>query len=105
MAFSERELEGYVRIDHRESPGIPGMPFHNRGMLFEAPTRTCSHCRAVVIINPDRSRERAHCHSCDHFICDACEALRVSGLPCKPMTQVIDEFMDAIAKGRTTYGA
>lgn len=99
MVFSQRELEGYVRIDHRESPGIPGMPFRSKGTFFEAPTMTCNHCQAVVIVNPDRTRERARCYSCDHYICDACEGLRVAGKSCRPMKQVIDELLTEIAKG------
>lgn len=103
MPFSQRELEGYVRIDHRDSPGLPGMPFRGGGLLFEAPTLTCSHCQAIVVVNPDRARDRAHCYSCDHYICDACDGLRVGGGACRPMKQIIDEFIDATAKG-TPFG-
>ncbi len=63
----ERAREGYVLIDHRESPGVPGALGGQvgAGSFFEAPTRTCRHCRSVTIINPDRVRERSYCRSCD----------------------------------------
>lgn len=107
MVFSQRELEGYVRIDHRESPGFSdneilasGMPFARKNTLFEGATLSCGHCRAIVIKNPGRDRERAHCHGCDHYICDNCEAERVlKNKPCKPFKQVFDEFIDKASKG------
>ncbi len=101
MVFSQRELEGYIRIDHRESPGIPGMPFRGKGELFEAPTLKCNHfpCQAIVVVNPNRQRARAHCHTCDHYICDACEALKAKGVPCRTFKQALDEYMSALAKG------
>lgn len=108
--FSRRELEGYVKIDHRESPGLTteqliaahlpwNMPV-GRGMVLEAPTFTCPHCQAVVIINPNRVRERAYCANCDRNVCDNCgAAMRVSGYEHKPFKQIIDEFMEQAAKG------
>lgn len=73
-------------IDHRASPGIPedlsiamGLDptMTGEGKLLEAASLTCSHCKAVVVKNPLRARERARCHDCDyHYICDFCEAER-----------------------------
>lgn len=105
MVFSQRELEGYVRIDHRESPGFSATEIAKgavpvgRGQMLEAPTMTCSHCQRVVIFNPKRTRARAHCYSCDHFICDGCEAERVLlNRPCKPMKQKIEEYLEGLIK-------
>jgi hypothetical protein len=73
---------GYVFVDHRASPGLtpeqarffdydPALA--GEGRLFEADTMTCSHCKAVVIKNPDRVRARHECMKCGgHFICDNC---------------------------------
>ena len=79
----QRSYEGEVIVDHRASPGLPEVaaraagydPLRAReGKLFEAATRMCSHCGSRVILNPDRSRERATCLSCSsHYICDACD--------------------------------
>ena len=42
------------------------------GGLFEAATTTCSHCQRIVVLNPDRTRERGYCRKCVHYICDEC---------------------------------
>lgn len=109
---NKRELEGYLRIDHRDSPGLTPeeasavgrsgiAPFVAAGKMFEGATYTCSHCTRTVVINPDRVRPRAYCPKCDHHICDWCEGQRVaSGGACKPFTQIIDEVVDATAKGK-----
>jgi hypothetical protein len=52
--FRRTELDGYLRMDHRESPGLPGLARRwglpiGRSTLFEASIATCSHCQAGVI--------------------------------------------------------
>ena len=98
MPFTQRELEGYVRIDHRESPGLD-TPIAAKGQFFEAPTYTCPYCQTIVIINPKRTRDREYDSKLSRHICDACGAKRKLGIDLKPMTQVIDELMTAAAKG------
>lgn len=81
---SERSREGYLMIDHRASPGLPedlaratGLDpkYCGEGKVFEAATLTCSHCKAVVVKNPLRTRERAKCARCGwHYVCDMCAA-------------------------------
>lgn len=111
--FSKRELEGYLMIDHRESPGVTPeqamMAGRNtlpvgRGQRFEAPTVNCSHCERLVVLNPGRTRDRAYCPKCNHYLCDQCEAARVQTGLCKPFAQRIDEFIDAAAKGHIISG-
>jgi hypothetical protein len=106
--FSKRELEGYLEIDHRESPGITpelaakvghGTVPVGPGQIFKAATYNCSHCEALVVINPDRTRVRGYCPKCDRYVCDLCEAERVRTGMCRPFKQVIDEFIDNAAKG------
>jgi hypothetical protein len=83
---------GYLELDHRASPEAPnGLPRY-----FEADTYTCTHCSAVVILNPNRLRERYKCRGCNHHICDNCEAERIAGGPCRTMAQKIDEYMEAV---------
>lgn len=43
--------------------------------MFEAPTLGCPHCGAGVVLNPLRTRERAHCSQCNAYICDGCHAI------------------------------
>ena len=100
MIFSERSLEGWVMIDHRAGGGVnqealyrvglnaPGVP---AGALFEAPTITCSHCGGAFIINPLRTRERARCSKCHHYLCDGCGAAFKYSLECRPFKQLVDE--------------
>lgn len=98
--------EGYLFLDHRDSPGLndetmlrAGMPVGAGHGVFEAPTFTCSHCTRVVIMNPNRRRDRAYCSKCDRYICDDCgAAMAVSGV-CKPFRQIVEEVQEAASKG------
>lgn len=95
---SKRSHEGYLFIDHRGGPGMPGIP-----LFMEAPTITCSHCQTVFIVNPLRNRERAYCSKCDHYICDKCGKARAeSGGECKTFKQIIDEVQEAAVKAERT---
>lgn len=102
---SKRSHEGVVWIDHSNSPGVPdeimvaaGYPVGAGHHKFESATFTCSHCEAVVVMNPDRSRARGYCRKCDHYVCDACEATRVSTGICRTMKQIADEILNQNAK-------
>lgn len=82
---------GYLEVDQRNVPAElpPGVPRH-----LEADTYTCSHCQFVVVLNPQRTRERYKCRGCNHHICDNCAAKRVEGEPCKTFQQVVDEYLE-----------
>ena len=103
---SLKSHEGYMLIDHRNSPGVPDNLMVADGLisgsgkgLFESATFTCSHCEAVVIMNPDRSRSRGYCPKCNHYVCDACEQRRVaSGYECKPFKAMVEELLNEAAK-------
>lgn len=105
--FSKRELEGYVEIDHRESPGITSAQAAKagcevavgKGVRFQSPTYRCSHCEAMVVMRPDRSRIRGYCRKCDRYLCDNCSLVaKVTG-ECSPFNKFIDDYMDNAAKG------
>lgn len=77
--------EGYLLIDHRNSPGVPeadavkcGLdPVQLRaGKLLEQATLRCEHCAGVYLKNPERTKQRAYCMSCDGYICDSCDGKR-----------------------------
>jgi len=81
MSFLKKSRDGEIFLDHRASPGIPAdlarrLGFHpdqvKEGTIFEAATLGCPHCGAAVVINPLRTRERAHCYQCNCYICDWC---------------------------------
>src|SRR6202521_2938064 len=96
----QRDREGYLMIDHRESPGLLH-PLLGPGTFLERATRNCSHCERLVVMNPERTRTRAFCPKCYSYVCDTCEAERVRTNVCRPMKQVIDEFVDQAARGVT----
>ena len=105
MPVSKRDQEGYLMIDHRNSPGFScdevGTTALGPGKLYESATFTCSHCQRVVVINPSRTRERGYCPKCDHYVCDECELRRVqSGGKCKTVLQLIEELHEAQQTGK-----
>jgi hypothetical protein len=101
---SKSNKEGYLLIDHRNSPGVSvdvirasgkDAPIVGEGQMLEAAVLTCSHCTAQIIRNPARTRERAYCRGCDHYICDGCEAKRVaSGGQCDVFTRKLDRTVE-----------
>lgn len=96
MMFSKRSLEGELIIDHRVGDGVPGLP-----RLFERAIATCSHCQAGVVMNPQRTRSRAWCHTCDRYICDTCEALRAApGYIHRSFEAFAEDYLTAAALGK-----
>lgn len=87
-----RKREGFLFIDDRNSGGA----------LLEAATFTCRHCDALVVKNPDRTRERHYCRGCDSIICDNCAAIRAQTLTCRPIEQLIDQCLTAAEKQGTS---
>jgi hypothetical protein len=98
MSKSLRRHEGYLLIDNRGAPDVPALPhprkrFFGVSGLFESATITCAHCHAVVVLNPQRTRERGYCRKCDHYVCDnpGCN------VGCTPMNKILDEAQEAAA--------
>jgi len=94
-----KDQEGYLMIDNRNAP-VPdeivvaqGLPIGAGRGMQEFATYTCSHCQRVVVLNPERQRERAYCRGCHHLICDPCAAIRAQTLTCRTFEQVIDETL------------
>ena len=56
------------------------------GTIVQLPTLTCAHCNRVVILHPQRQRERHWCFKCDAYVCD----LRVCMTECNPFMQSVD---------------
>lgn len=103
---SLRRFEGEIEINHQNSPGVTvddviaagadprTMPVVGKGEKFESATISCTHCQAIVILNPLRTRERHYCSHCDHYVCDkpVCRMMASGHVPHKTMQQVFDEF-------------
>jgi hypothetical protein len=111
--FSKRELEGYLEIDHRESPGVNpedvpvlagirmAVPGGTRGQF---PAVKCHVCERLIVMNPLRTRDRSWCSKHDAYECDDCAAKRARTGECKPFSQVIDEFLNQAAKKGNVHG-
>jgi hypothetical protein len=83
---------GYLELDHRAAGNAPqGLPNH-----FEADTYTCTHCSAVVILNPARVRERYKCKGCSHHICDNCAAEMAVGGTCLTMQEKYERHLESL---------
>jgi hypothetical protein len=89
--MSRPKYFGHLFVDHRASPGIPGLPGHGEGQVFEADTQHCNHCNVPVILNPLRRRDRFICPKCDWYCCDNCAVAFKINEVCKPFEQVADE--------------
>ena len=106
---SKRRFEGELTIDHRFTPGLrpeevaPGLPAGACQGLFEAPTYTCNHCCAVVVLNPLRNRTREYCRKCDHYIWDGCSAIMAKTKECKTFEKIIEEHQEEVENGKTIY--
>lgn len=110
------QSEGYLRIDHSASPGIPedlalklnmDPRLVGEGKILEAATITCTHCKTAFIKNPLRTREREICGKCGgKYICDACAAqAREPDYTHTPFEKQVDVFMDMRAKGVPMLGS
>lgn len=105
---SLRSHEGYLLIDHRNSPGVPDAVMVAQGLpegsgrkdrIFESATFTCADCQAVVVMNPKRDRPRGYCPKCNHYICDACDTVRVlNGGACNNFQDRVDRELNNLAK-------
>ena len=96
---SLRRQEGYLLIDNSCGPGVSQEFVHASGKdapavgpdrVWESATVTCSHCNAVVILNPDRSRPRGYCRKCDSYTCDKPSCAK----ECLPFEKTIDTLRE-----------
>jgi hypothetical protein len=95
---SLRSHEGYLLIDHSQSPGTAEVP---GGTIYESATYTCGHCQAIVVIEPKRTRARGFCLKCNHRVCDACEFLRVKTGFCLTFNRVVYEALNSAEKNKS----
>src|SRR5258706_4513448 len=104
---SQRDMEGHLSIDHRESPGITPeeaakvgvntLPV-GRGTHFQSATRNCSQCTKLIVLNPNRTRPRFYCPKCDAYHCDECALLTKITGECRPFKKFVDDFVNWASK-------
>lgn len=108
---SERDLENYLEIDHRDSPGfdgreaaIAGLRGHDlgAGKRLKLPTYSCNHCQRQLIVNPLRTRDRERCWKCHRYVCDPCKTNLVLTGVCYPWKQREDDWWNSVNRGIIT---
>lgn len=57
-------------------------------LIQEFPTFTCCHCNNVVVMNPERRRERNVCRQCMAITCDALPCV----LECDPVERKLEQL-------------
>jgi len=79
-------------------------PFHGSRVI---PSYTCAHCSDVVLMRPERTRQRTRCMKCMGYICEKKELCRVECTPIHKLAR--DHFegprarlVPAIMSGATT---
>lgn len=104
---SKRADEGYVLIDHRNSPGISqefvaanklDAPAVGAGQVFESAISVCHCCGGDVILNPLRTRDREWCRQHDAYLCDNCSLLRKVNGSCVPLRQKLNTLFERILR-------
>ena len=106
---TKQSQEGVILIDHRNSPGISrewaaankiSGPIVGAGEVYESALIVCHVCGGDVILNPNRSRDRAWCRVHDAYSCDKCAAaVRAKG-KCVSLKQLMAEAYDNIVHGK-----
>ena len=82
-----RDSESYLEINHRESPGFTcdeavGIGLRRiakdvgKGQVARVPVAQCVHCQRMVILNPNRTRDREICPRYHKYVCDWCKEAR-----------------------------
>lgn len=73
------------------------------------PCYTCGHCSVVIVIRPDRAREREKCGNCGKFVCEKNEICRTQCVPLRDLAvdhlenaKGWDKFLPAILGGATS---
>lgn len=68
------------------------------GKVSYVPTYTCAHCTQVILMRPERTRERVRCTRCLRLICEKSELCRSQCTPLHEIAQ--DHFENAGEFGR-----
>lgn len=103
-----RKTGGYLLVDHQASPGMTEAEARlagydpalvKEGKRLEIETFTCKHCRASVVPNPLRTRERGSCAKCNfHYVCDLCFAnMQLPEYDHMPFERLVDLTKDGRA--------
>lgn len=103
MSTSIGRSEGWLMIDHSNSPGIPedlarkwaaqGTIVKPGSSVLEAGSYTCVHCQVIVVKNKHRTRPREICRKCMAVVCDRASCV----LECQPFEVLVEK----VTSGKT----
>jgi hypothetical protein len=105
--------EGYVLIDHRNSPGISqefivannlDAPAVGAGQMFESAIAVCHACGGDIILNPNRTRAREWCMEHDAYLCDRCALTRKLTGSCVPLKKRLFDLFERIIRTSNQKG-
>lgn len=103
----KRSQEGYILIDHRNSPGIStdfvsrhnlDAPAVGPGQVFESAMKMCHACGTQMILNPNRSRQREWCMQHDAYLCDRCALTRRLTGSCIPLWKRLESIFKRLTR-------
>jgi hypothetical protein len=88
-------------IDHRNSPGAYGVA---AGQIVTLATKKCCGCQRRVVLDPNRTRGRHYCRSCNSFMCDDCYLTTVVSGVHTPFNKVFEQAYEAAIRGLQVVG-
>lgn len=105
---SKRSHEGYLLIDHSESPGLSdrAMAFNGKNLpsgagrgALERGIVQCGHCSFGMMVTPLEAVDLCYCRKCDRYICDDCKLAQVMTGDCRSIDKIIDQAQEAAFRG------
>ncbi len=63
------------------------------GKMQVIPTYTCGHCSDVVLMRPDRKRDRTACAKCSRYICEKKPLCRTQ---CTPLHELAKDHFEGL---------
>lgn len=107
---SKRNQEGYLLIDHTNSPGVSQAfaQAHNLpvgvmgGRMMESALQVCHICGGDIVLGGDRSKMMAYCQRHDRYSCDNCvKTEHETGVPHTTYQQKLEDIYEALVKGQS----
>jgi hypothetical protein len=90
--MSLKRFDGEVEIHQPLGLENPALP---RAAVVRFASYTCNHCNRVVMLNPQRTRDREWCSRCNRYICDGCGAVLAKTGECMPMAKLVAKVQRA----------
>lgn len=73
-----------------------GLPVGMGKGLYEADSKSCSHCQRIVVVL--HKRTPGYCPKCNKYVCERCDAMRQATGECTPFKKIIEHFDELAAQ-------